>query len=77
MDLECGKVPKVILTLVNGNSAKPMVMVLIHGLMVIDMRVNLKNASSTDKDYKSLPIATYTKALTLMESHQDTANTIG
>jgi hypothetical protein len=43
MAQECGKEPKEIHTLVSGNLERLMDMEFIHGLMEIDIKVNLSN----------------------------------
>jgi hypothetical protein len=77
MALACGKVLKVTLMSVSGNLGKQMDSGLIHGSMETDMKASLRNVLSMVKDYKSLPMETFIRGLTLMENLQDTENTIG
>jgi hypothetical protein len=77
MALACGKVLKVTLMSVSGNLGKQMDSGLIHGSTETDMKASLRNVLSMVKDYKSLPMETFIRGLTLMENLQDTENTIG
>jgi hypothetical protein len=75
--LECGKEQKVIHILENGNLEKLMVMELIHGLMVIDMKANLSNALNKVKVYKSFQMGIYIKVCIIKVNHLVMDNIIG
>ena len=77
MALESGEEPKVILISENGDKERQMVMEFILGLMVIDMKENLSNASNMEKESSISQMEILIKAIIKMENHQGTENTIG
>lgn len=74
---ECGKVPKVILMLDNGNSARLMVMAYILGLIMIVIKASLKNHLNMARDFRSLITEIFIRAIMHMANLRDLANIIG
>ena len=77
MVLECGKVPKEILTSENGSLEKLMDTESTRGLMETVLKANLKIASSMDKVWSVSRMVTFTKDFMLLVNPQDLANTTG
>lgn len=61
MVLACGKVRKVIVMLANGEWERLKDMEFMFGSMEIDMKVNLKIVSNTDKEPKNLLMVIFIK----------------
>lgn len=77
MALACGKALKETPMLVSGNSVRLMDMVFIHGSMEIDIKVNSRIVSNTDKVSKNSPMEIYTRVSILKVNLQALVNIIG
>lgn len=77
MGLESGEVPREILILVSGDSARPMAMESILGSMVTDIKVNSKIASNTEKEFRNLPMVIHIEVPTKMVNLMAMESTFG
>ena len=77
MDLAYGEELKETHILVSGKTVKLMDMAYIHGLMETDIKANSRNASNTDKVFKSFQMAMYTEGSIKTENHMVTVSIFG
>jgi hypothetical protein len=77
VDPESGEVPKEILTLVNGKTAKLMGMVYTPGSMATDIKANSSNALNMEKESKNLPMVTLTEVPTKTANPMATVSIFG
>lgn len=77
MDQVYGEAVKEIHILENGKMVKHMDMEFIHGLMEIDIKVNLNNVLNMDKAFKNLIMVTIIKDHIKMENHMVMVSIIG